>query len=71
MLMRMLLVGLMATQLNACEIIGHATEQDAGCAWAKPIYLSKQDSLTKATADQLVAHNETGEKRCGWKRIKK
>ncbi len=71
MLKRMWLAALTVTLLNGCALIGRATEQDLGCVWAKPIYLSRFDQLTKGTADQLIAHNETGAKRCGWKRIKK
>jgi len=43
---------------------------DTACRWTKPIYISKSDVLTDGTADQIVAHNETGAKRCGWKRIR-
>ncbi|WP_231602305.1 hypothetical protein [Herbaspirillum chlorophenolicum] len=40
---------------------------DNSCAWAKPIYISKQDKLTDGTADQILAHNLAGAGRCGWK----
>lgn len=39
---------------------------DNGCAWAKPIYVSKADKLTDGTADQILAHNMTGSRLCGW-----
>lgn len=40
---------------------------DTACAWTKPIIISKQDILTDGTAQQIVAHNDTGRDRCGWK----
>jgi len=41
---------------------------DSGCYWTKPIRISRADILTEATAEQILAHNETGAKRCGWER---
>jgi hypothetical protein len=41
---------------------------DSGCHWAKPIRISRADILTEATAEQILAHNEMGAKRCGWER---
>ena len=37
------------------------------CDWAKPILPSKADVLTPETKRQILAHNETGEKLCGWR----
>lgn len=34
--------------------------------WA-PIYVSKKDVLTNATAKAILAHDETGARLCGWK----
>lgn len=34
--------------------------------WA-PIYVSRQDVLTDATAKAILRHDETGAKLCGWK----
>lgn len=36
------------------------------CDWASPIRPSQSDVLTTATARQILAHNETGERLCGW-----
>jgi hypothetical protein len=37
------------------------------CDWAKPIRPSRQDVLTEDTLAQIVAHNEIGERLCGWR----
>lgn len=36
------------------------------CATAKPIYISKADTISDATARQILQHNLTGRKLCGW-----
>ena len=36
------------------------------CDWAEPIRPSRADVLTDATLAQIVAHNEIGERLCGW-----
>lgn len=41
---------------------------DGGCAWSRPIYVSAADALTEDTAAQVLAHNETGARICGWRR---
>lgn len=69
MWMYRLTVCLMASLLSGCGTTG--PETDLGCTWARPIYVSRVDSLTKGTADQILAHNEAGAKRCGWKRTGK
>jgi hypothetical protein len=38
---------------------------DACGPW-KPIYVSRHDVLTDGTARQVLAHNETGRRICGW-----
>jgi hypothetical protein len=40
---------------------------DTGCDWTKPLYVSKADVLTDATAAAILAHNLAGAKQCGWK----
>jgi len=35
------------------------------CSIARPLTVSKSDVLTRETANQIVAQNETGEKLCG------
>lgn len=65
--LKSLLIGAAALLVSACGTGGHATKViDAGCYWAKPIFISSQDTLTEDTADQILIHNETGNKRCGW-----
>lgn len=44
---------------------------DNGCKWVQPIYIGKQDRLTDHTADQILAHNMTGQRLCGWEPSKK
>ena len=36
------------------------------CDWAEPIRPSRADVLTDETLAQIVAHNEIGERLCGW-----
>lgn len=51
--------------LTACAGTGRVTEvADAGCYWARPIYVSRGDVLTDETARQVLAHNETWARRC-------
>ena len=51
--------------LTACETSGRAT--DAACVAFRPVYVSKADVLTEETAQQLLTHNRTGARLCGWK----
>jgi len=37
------------------------------CDWAEPIRPSRGDALTDGTLAQIVAHNEIGERLCGWR----
>jgi hypothetical protein len=37
------------------------------CDWAEPIRPSRADVLTDGTLEQIVAHNEIGERLCGWR----
>jgi hypothetical protein len=41
---------------------------DNGCSWARPIYTSCDDVLVARTAKQILDHDESGAKVCGWKR---
>lgn len=36
------------------------------CATAMPIYINKGDVFADDTARQILAHNKTGRKLCGW-----
>lgn len=68
----------LASLLTACATTGPATEPepqivtrtrvvDTSCDWVRPIYVSKADVLSDATADAILAHNLAGAKVCGWK----
>lgn len=56
---------LMSVCLAGCE----TTNKGAACAGWKPIIVTQIDMLTmdEGTKRQIVAHNEFGEKVCGWK----
>lgn len=41
------------------------------CSTARAIYVSKNDGLTDGTARQVLEHNLTGQKLCGWGRASK
>ena len=64
-----LLVLPMIALISGCAMLGQET--DLGCTWSKPIYISRDDHLTIDTARQILAHNEIGAERCGWKPVKK
>lgn len=56
--------------LTSCKTIGPETKSQVtriSCQGWDPIYVSKQDILTKQTADEILAHNKFGAKQCGWK----
>lgn len=36
------------------------------CATASPIYVEKIDQISDATAREILKHNMTGRKLCGW-----
>ena len=59
-------IGLLATLtlLGACAKNGPVTEM---CAPWRPILTSRADDMTRGTAEQVLAHNETGRRLCGWK----
>lgn len=60
---------LLMLSLTACGTAGRASPQTF-CTAGHPIYLSKEDKLTKETTRAIVGHNETGKKLCGWKPAK-
>ena len=49
--------------LTGCATDGIAT---SGCEWTRPILVGDADVLTDETARQILAHNETGARICGW-----
>ena len=48
-----------------CAIEPRCVHDD--CDWAEPIRPSRGDVLTDETLAQIVAHNEIGERLCGWR----
>lgn len=58
---------LLVAALTSCNTIGLATKPETVCAAFKPILVSHADVLTPETADEILAHNLTGAKLCGWK----
>lgn len=59
---RLPLLGLL-TLLASCRAAGPA---GGFCEAARPILVDPDDRLTRATAVQLLAHNESGARLCGW-----
>lgn len=37
------------------------------CEWAEPIRPQVEDHLSDPTARQILTHNETGARLCGWR----
>lgn len=64
---------------SGCEMTGRVTNPvaagpaivDNGCNWTRPIFIDKTDKLSKGTVDQILAHNMTGQRLCGWQPSKK
>lgn len=61
MWMRRMMLAWLAGSLAGCGI-----SFGAECDWAAPIRPSLADQLTSDTQRQILAHNETGSKLCGW-----
>ena len=59
-----MLCAALAVLLSGCATAGPATD---GCAAWRPVYVSRADSLTDGTAEQILAHNLTGARLCGWR----
>lgn len=43
---------------------------DTSCDFLEPIYVSKTDVLSDATAKAILAYDKTGAAKCGWKTSK-
>lgn len=56
-----LLAPILLLVASACATVGPATD---GCAWVKPIYVSREDVLSDGTVDQILGHNEKWERIC-------
>lgn len=44
---------------------------DTGCAWVRPILISKDDALTDGTATQVLTHNESWQRICEPEKIQR
>lgn len=55
--------------ISIAAILGGCATTSSGdfCDTARTIRASKDDRLSRETKRQIVAHNEFGEKACGWK----
>lgn len=74
-----LLLCLLLIVSSGCEMTGRVTNPvaggpaivDNGCNWTRPIFIDKTDKLSQGTVDQILAHNMTGQRLCGWQPSKK
>lgn len=78
-----LLLCLLAPLLASCAATGPKTDTtvepevvtktrvvDTACDWTEPIFVSKADVLSDATAKAILAYDKTGAAKCGWKAAK-
>lgn len=72
--MRMLMLALIVGLSSGCAVfcpkpVPEYLVQDLGCVAFRPINPAKGDVqlVSRTLKDQINAHNEIGEKRCGWK----
>lgn len=56
---------LLVILLSGC-VGGNARGLDVCAPW-KPLYVTAEDRITPETAREIVAHNEVGERLCGWR----
>jgi hypothetical protein len=54
----------MALLLTSCAGTGRAN--NSYCQIAKPIMIGPEDALSDTTAREVLEHNRTGRKICGW-----
>lgn len=50
----------------AVSLAGCGIKITGECDWASPIRPAQADQLTPGTQRQILTHNETGAKLCGW-----
>lgn len=62
--MRMMRLAVILIPLAACANDGAAPSV---CAPWRPILVTPRDALERGTAADILAHNETGARLCGWK----
>ncbi len=64
MRVRMWVLSLMLLSLTSCSGTGQGSNDF--CQYAKAIYLDKADKLTPSTSRQILEHDMTGRRLCGW-----
>lgn len=57
---------LISSSLTGCAIKPTSPTEPDFCATAQPIYVSKDDVFSDVTAREILKHNLTGRKLCGW-----
>jgi hypothetical protein len=62
--MRMMRLVAILIPLAACATDGAAPSV---CAPWRPIFVTPREALDRGTAADILAHNETGGRLCGWK----
>lgn len=65
MLPRFLTVSLMSAWIAGCAMDQAPLIINTSCFDFRPILPSRDDVLTRGTKEQIVANNETWERRCG------
>lgn len=58
-----MLLAMILIPLAACASDGAAPDV---CAPWRPIYVTPRDALERGTAADILSHNETGRRLCGW-----
>ena len=61
------LIALILTAVLSAGCAIDPSRNRESCDWAEPIRPSRADVLTDETLAQIVAHNEIGERLCGWR----
>lgn len=56
-----------AATVSGCSLSKQIRTVTDYCTPWRAIYPSRQDVLTDGTAKAILAHDQTGEKLCGWK----
>ena len=59
-------MALLLMSFGASGCAGKQPVPVAFCAVAKPIIIDPADVLVDATARQILAHDQNGERLCGW-----
>lgn len=52
--------------LTSCAPVGLNNNTNAFCVAARPILITPRDVLDRGTAYDILTHNETGARLCGW-----